>query len=157
MQLAEPCPPRDAHPRLSLPGSRPAACPAAALSPERKAAANLSVGGAGQRRRAPPPPVELRPTPGTARRYRTAPTDLSFDNDNESARPGLRLPAPAPMHTQQFPPRRSLRRERGRGARGGGGEAITRVLSPFLLRGPRKTPLMLRKCPLLRCAELMTM
>lgn len=36
-------------------------------------------------------------------------------------------------------------------------EAITRVLFPFLLSGPRKTPLMLRKCPLLRCAELMTM
>jgi hypothetical protein len=34
---------------------------------------------------------------------------------------------------------------------------ITRVLFPFLLRGPRKTPLMLRKCPLLRCVELMTM
>lgn len=90
--------------------------------------------------------------------------------------PGLRSPGPAaPAQEgpraargsagtrQRRPPGHRVPAAAEEGRAGGGGrgkageEAITRVLLPFLLRGPRKTPLMLRKCPLLRCAELMTM
>lgn len=93
-------------------------------------------------RRVPGPPLQLcgdtaAPAPGGSPAHR---------GKGGAGSPGSRRPGP-PLRAGGEEGRKGEARE----------EAITRVLFPFLLRGPRKTPLMLRKCPLLRCAELMTM
>lgn len=107
-------------PSPAVPAGLPAtACPTAAPSPERRSRREPQRTRCWTEAQSPAVRGTAAPHPRHSKAPPYTPADVSIENDSESARPGLRLPAPAPTHTQQFAPRRRLRCE-GQGSAGRG-------------------------------------